>query len=116
VEDDPDVVRVLRALLRDRAEILAAKTCREAEQLLKEQDFDLLVLDIELPDGSGLKLLPLLRRPGKPPVPVVVFSAHELSHGMAQAIEAALVKSRTSNEEILQTIESLVRLPRPGVA
>ncbi|HEY6929865.1 MAG TPA: response regulator, partial [Thermoanaerobaculia bacterium] len=116
VEDDPDVVAVLATLLNDRAEVFAVGTVREAEKALREGNYDLLVLDIELPDGSGLSLLPLLHSTGRPPVPVVVFSAHELSYGVAQAIEATLVKSETSNEEILHTIESLLNLPQPGAA
>jgi CheY-like chemotaxis protein len=116
VEDDADVVAVLAALLRERADIFAVNSCREAERALREETFDLVVLDVELPDGSGLNLLPLLHRPGRLPVPVVVFSAHELSRGMAQAIEATLVKSETSNAEILRTIESVLNLPQPGIA
>lgn len=116
VEDDPDVIRVFGALLGDRAEIVTARTRHEGEQALADQTFDLLVLDIELPDGSGLSLLRHLRRPGRPPIPVVVFSAHDLSWDMAHAIEAVLVKSQTSNEEILRTIGSLLKLPEMGAA
>jgi PAS domain S-box-containing protein len=116
VEDDPDIIQLLKALLGERAEISTVTTFRQAADALREQAFDLVVLDIALPDGSGLDLLPLLHRPPKLPIPVIVFSAHELSSDMARAIEAALVKSRTSNEEILRTIESLVHLPVPGVA
>jgi PAS domain S-box-containing protein len=115
VEDDADVIQLLKVLLGERAEISTVTTCREAARALREGDFDLMVLDIALPDGSGLDLLPFLHRPPKPPIPVVVFSAHELSHDMARAIKAALVKSRTSNEEIVRTIESLVEFPVPGV-
>jgi DNA-binding response OmpR family regulator len=111
VEDDADAVTLLAALVGKRAEMVAARSCREAQRALSEAEFDLIVLDVELPDGSGLDLLPLLHR--SRPVPVLVFSAHELSLAMGSDIEAALTKSQTSNEEILRTIESLIDLAEP---
>ena len=116
VEDDPDIVTLLATLVQGRADVVSVKTCGEGKRALADGDFDLLVLDLELPDGRGLDLLPLLHRAGRRPTPVIVFSAHSLSRAMAFDIEAVLTKSQTSNEEILRTIESLVKLPRAGAA
>jgi PAS domain S-box-containing protein len=116
VEDDPDILTLLATLVQNRADVVSVKTCGEGKRALAEEDFDLLVLDLELPDGRGLDLLPLLHRAGRRPTPVIVFSAHKLSRAMAFDIEAVLTKSQTSNEEILRTIESLVKLPRAGAA
>lgn len=114
VEDDPDIVRVVAGILHDVADLTGAATLEEARQHLEQQRFDLIILDAGLPDGSGLDLLSYLNRYVTPPVPVVVFSAREVSHDMSQQVAAALVKSRHSNQELVDTIKSLIRRREPG--
>jgi PAS domain S-box-containing protein len=108
VEDDPDTLRVVAAVLGDLADVSSATGLERARQALERDTFDLIVLDVALPDGSGLDLLPALARPDRAPVPVVVFAAQEVDPGTAQRIAAALVKSRISNQDLLDTVRSLV--------
>lgn len=108
VEDDPDVTEVVSAILHEDAEITRATSLREATERLEAQRFDLVIIDIGLPDGSGLDLLPVVNR-AAPGAAVAVFSAHEIDKETAHRVDAALVKARTSNEELLDTIRRLVR-------
>ena len=66
------------------------------------EPFDLVILDINLSDGSGLDLLPLMRAGHRPAPPVILYSATEPSRELTDRVEAALVKSRHSIEELLQ--------------
>lgn len=108
VEDDLDLQQVVRVLLAGVAEVVVVTDVRSAEQALTRQRFDLVLLDVVLPDGSGMNLLPLLNRQ-TPPVPVIVFSSQELNPENLHDVAAALVKTQTSNEELLKTITALVR-------
>jgi PAS domain S-box-containing protein len=108
VEDDPDLQRVIGLLLADAAEVVAVMDFRSAEQAMARQRFDLVILDIVLPDGSGLNLLPLLNRQ-VPPVPVIVFSSQEPDPEHLHEVAEVLVKTRTSNDELLETITALVQ-------
>lgn len=107
VEDDSDVLRVVRAILFDLADVTAATRVEEARELLDHTRFDLVILDAILPDGSGIDLLPLLGRNGIQ-TPVVIFSATENDGRILNQVNASLVKSRTSNEQLLQTIAQLI--------
>lgn len=107
VEDDPDVQRVVGDILRDFAQVEVANNRADAESALEQGGFSLLILDLELPDGSGLSLLPMVGR-FQPPVPVVIFSAHEQDHVLADEVAAALVKSRTTNHELVATIRGIL--------
>ena len=107
VEDDADVCRVVATLLEQTAEVVAAASVDEARRRLTERTYDLLVLDLSLPDGSGLTLLPDLRR-RMPLVPVLVFSAHESGEEVAREVAEVLVKSRTSNDQLLAAIKALI--------
>ncbi|MCF2971670.1 PAS domain S-box protein [Synechococcus sp. Nb3U1] len=107
VEDDPDILQVVAQILQNTAELAHAHSLEEARQLLQTRQFQLVILDLYLPDGSGLELLPLLRSVST--TPVVVFSAQDIGSDILEdGIQATLVKARTSNQEFLNTIRALV--------
>ncbi|HEX4963643.1 MAG TPA: response regulator, partial [Thermoanaerobaculia bacterium] len=114
VEDDPDLQRVVAAILAGETEVEPASTLAEARQRLAHGPFDLVILDLALPDGSGLDLLPLLGGL-TPPTPVLIFSAHEVDGEVAGRAASVLIKSQTSNHELLATIRSVLasRTPAP---
>lgn len=109
VEDDPDVLRVVNLILDELADIDHALDVHSARQMLARWPYDLVILDLSLQDASGLALLPDMHQPGRPPIPVVVFSGQELSGGAARQVAAALVKTRASNQDLLHTIALLVQ-------
>ena len=108
VEDDEGVLKFVDALVGRTADCIAAKTFGEAERRLGNERFDLVILDLMLPDGVGEDLLPRLKGSGRSPTPVIVFSSKEVSRETADGIRAALVKSQTSNDELLQVIHSAI--------
>lgn len=73
---------------------------------LENNHSDLTILDISLPDGSGMELLPV--NGASPPIPVVVFSAREMGQENIQGVKSALVKSRIDNAQLLATINRLI--------
>jgi len=109
VEDDPDIFQVVTAIAGEFAEIDNAASVAEARQRLEDNHYDLAILDLSLPDGSGMKLLPLLNG-ATPPVPVLVFSASEVGREDMHEIKSVLVKSRTDNAQLLATIKRLIRI------
>jgi DNA-binding response OmpR family regulator len=110
VEDDPDIVQVVALMLGELAEVSSASTLTDAHKMLSEQQFDLVILDLILPDGTGLELLPHVNQTG-PLTSVVLFSAQEVSSANLKAagkVDAALVKARTSSKKLLSTITELI--------
>ena len=108
VEDDSDLVRVVSALLDGVATVVAATTVAEARTHIENEHFDLAVIDVDLPDGSGLDLLTQLGASGPTMTPAIVFSADQVDASVAAKVEAALVKSKTSDCELVETIKSLI--------
>ena len=108
IEDNTDVVRVVKLVLKQDAEIHQAVNLQEARQKLEAHNFDLIILDMGLPDGCGLDLLPLFNHETGSLLPVVIFSARDVNAETAQRVTTALLKSRTSNQELLDTIRSIV--------
>jgi PAS domain S-box-containing protein len=108
IEDDQDLAQVVARIVGETGNIRRADSLQAAEEWLRRERFDLIILDLILPDGSGADLLPVINSAENPP-PVLIFSAHELSRGVAHKVNAALVKSQTDNFELLATVNTLLR-------
>src|SRR3954468_11217449 len=108
VEDDPDLQRVVAAIVDGDARVEQALNLSEARERLACERFDLVILDLALPDGSGLELLPELGSLD-PPTPVLIFSAHEVDKTVAGRVASVLVKSQTSNRELSERIRSALQ-------
>lgn len=107
VEDDPHLGQVLALHLADFASSVQATSVKSATQLLRSQAFDLVILDIGLPDGSGLELLPELAL-HQPQTPVVIWSAQELSPTQRHQVDLVLAKSRIDLPALLQQLKNLL--------
>ncbi len=108
VEDDNDIADILRLALAKVADVTCAPTLHKARLLLQTQDFDLVVLDVGLPDGEGTELLPLLGSEARRSTPVILFTAAEVSQEVSALVAASLTKSRTSEEKLLDTIRDMI--------
>ena len=108
VEDDLDIQQVVAVALRDVAAVEAVGSVAAAMQRLEHSQFDLVLLDIALPDGVGTDLLPVLDRREGPPVPIVIFSAFDVPREVTRQVAASLVKSRTSTERLRATVGGLI--------
>jgi two-component system catabolic regulation response regulator CreB len=74
VEDDPTVARALAWCLRRHGDVTIAATVRDALLAYRRtSDWAALIVDVGLPDGSGLRLLEELR-PTCPELPALVIT------------------------------------------
>ncbi len=76
VDDEPIIRHSLRkALATSEVQVLTAGTVAEAWGQIEQDRPDIIVLDLQLPDGSGLDLFDRVRA-ADPRRPVVIISAH----------------------------------------
>jgi CheY-like chemotaxis protein len=78
IEDDPTNVRLMQSIMRKRPKIDCqyAMTGREGLELLGQQMFSLLILDLNLPDIGGREVLRRIRQmPQLQYLPVLILSA-----------------------------------------
>jgi CheY-like chemotaxis protein len=88
VDDHQDTRLMMAALLNDCGYgVLTAGSVAEALDLAKEINFDLYILDVRLPDGTGVELCEQLREM-RPRVPIIYYSAY----GDVSDHEAALAR------------------------
>jgi len=108
VEDDSDLSQVIEAALAGKATVVAVRTLREAEIMLRDGFFSLLLLDLALPDGNGLDLLDRLPSLNADSLPVVILSVSDVPYDVQKRVAAALVKSRVSEANIVNTVLSFL--------
>ncbi|MBX9652860.1 HAMP domain-containing protein [bacterium] len=107
VIEDNDIERdsVIELLRHDDIEIVAASSGHESLELLLQQPFDCIVLDLRLPDMSGFDLLERIHAESSlRDIPVVVFTGKDLSQD-----EQSRLKSMAKSI-ILKDVQSPERL------
>ncbi len=107
VEDDADVREIIRSLGAGLGRFDGANTLAEARELLAARHYELVILDLGLPDGSGWALLPDLQAQ-EPPPPVIVLSGQELQAEEVEKVSVVLMKSRASNDAMLEALRGLL--------
>lgn len=86
IEDDPQIAKILSLNLKYAGYATQfAHTFKDGMKDLKEEQFDLVLLDIGLPDGDGLDLCQRLRQSGDD-IPILFISAKTDEATVVQAI------------------------------
>lgn len=87
VDDEPAIRKLLRVSLATQGfEVIEAATGNDSTARLKEQKFDLVILDLGLPDISGHELLRAWRAEGNA-IPIVILSSRTDEAGIVEALE-----------------------------
>ena len=85
-EDDAALAQGLqRALMESDRQVDYCNTIRTTKQYLREKKVDLLLLDVNLPDGSGFDLLQEIRRTSD--LPVILLTANDLEMDIVNGLE-----------------------------
>ncbi|MGC9372396.1 MAG: HD domain-containing phosphohydrolase [Thermovirgaceae bacterium] len=120
IDDRKDNVLVYRAILKrvmPEAELIAAFSGAEGLKLLEEENPDIILLDLFMPEMDGLQVARRIR--STPPfdsIPIVVITAAETGTQMkVKALEAgadALLNKPVDESELLAQMRAMVRMRR----
>jgi len=88
VEDHADTLRLTERMLKIWGyDVLTARTAREAMGIAKYQPFDVLLADLQLPDGSGLEVVGMARQ-GRPRLFAIAMTGHAYPHHIQASLQA----------------------------
>ncbi|TMQ68396.1 MAG: sigma-54-dependent Fis family transcriptional regulator [Candidatus Eisenbacteria bacterium] len=109
VVDDQDSIRhfVSKALEDEGYQVQTIASVREARQALEKDMPDLALLDLKLPDGTGLELLREIKRV-QPEVAVILMTAFGELETAVEAMSAGafwFVKKPFQNEELIALVQ-----------
>lgn len=87
LEDDKDLASGIKlALADDSLEFTLFDTIREARDAVETHNFDLLIIDINLPDGSGLDFCKEIRKSSK--VAILMLTAKDTEMDIVTGLES----------------------------
>ena len=111
VDDEPQILRGLRAILRNQGfQVDVAATKAEVLDAVASRPPDLLVLDLVLPDGSGVEVCEEIRRWSA--MPIIVLSAVGDEREKVRALNAGADDYMTKpfgSEELAARLRALLR-------
>ncbi|GAC1415172.1 MAG: hypothetical protein NVSMB6_17460 [Burkholderiaceae bacterium] len=112
VDDEPRLLSSLCELLRDREYHLVTATCgREAVEQLSRIQFDLVLLDLRLPDFGGHEIMDYMRREGID-ANIIVLSGETGIDGAIGALKRGAydyLRKPYTRVELLKTVDNAVK-------
>jgi CheY-like chemotaxis protein len=118
VDDDRDMLSVLRSLCEPVGAVTAVGSAEEAWRVLTSTSCDAIVIDPSSPGSPGVELIRRLRElPAYADVPVLVFSAREFSDeeldGITLTPSHAFVKAKDREQDLLLRLKAVLAIRRP---
>ena len=112
VEDNDMIIKGLTyALQQEQFEVHVCKTAREAESLTGSVVFDIAILDISLPDGSGYDICRYLKA-DFPDTPIIFLTAKDEESDVVMGFDAGAddyIIKPFRNRELLSRINNALR-------
>lgn len=96
---------------------VAAYNCRKAEQLILSDPFDLVLLDVNLPDGNGFDLCRELKQ-ARPELPVIFLTANDLEQDVLEGFDLGAedyVTKPFHMQILLRRVEAVLRRARKSM-
>ncbi len=116
VDDHPVVRRGVRQILAEDPDLVVggeARDGQEARHLVRARDWDVVLLDLSLPDQSGLEVLKDLRKQ-YPRLPVLVLSMHSEEQFAVRALKAGAAGYLTKESAPQDLVEAIHKVVNGG--
>ena len=85
LEDDITLGNGIKMVLKE-SQVVLVHTVEDARKILKNNEFDLLILDINLPDGSGLDLMKEQKNLSDD-TPIILLTANDMEIDIVSGLE-----------------------------
>jgi excisionase family DNA binding protein len=114
VVDDEEVVRLLFKTILEEAghKVAAAGTAAKGLEAVKEEDFDLVFLDLKMPGMDGAELFRRIKQL-KPKLPVIIITGYPDSEIMARALAHGpfgVMNKPFGEADIVNAVNSFLRV------
>jgi DNA-binding response OmpR family regulator len=119
VEDDPFLIEIYQKKLKDSGfEVEVAENGEKALEILKDKNFDLMILDIVLPKIDGWKVLEEIREMKKEKndlekMKIVIWSnlgeKEDIKKGLSLGATSYLIKANFTPSEVVKEIEKILK-------
>ena len=116
IDDDATIRRLLTETLDELGHtVVTAKASSEGLELVKQQDFDLVFLDLKMPGMDGAELFGRMKEV-RPALPVIIITGYPDSEIMTRALAQgpfAVMNKPFGESEIILAVKTFLRV-KPG--
>ncbi|UCF60325.1 MAG: response regulator [Anaerolineaceae bacterium] len=121
VDDEPDTLGLIKLTLQTAGYLVQTATGgREGLRLIREEPFDVVILDIMMPDVSGFDVMRELNNDPTPPPPVIFLTARSSEEdqetGMSLGVSHYLLKPITRGSLLDAINQALGMSPEPDAS
>lgn len=121
VDDEPDTLGLIKLTLQTAGyQVQTTTGGREALRLVREEPFDVVILDIMMPDVSGFDVMRELNNDPTPPPPVIFLTARsgeeDQEIGMSLGVTHYLLKPITRGGLLDAINQALGTTPEPDAS
>ncbi len=112
IDDEKNVAELLKDILEDEGfDVEISNSLKDAKEKIKSKDFDIFLVDIWLPDGDGIELIPFIKKQS-PLSKIIMISGHanipiavkSLKEGAFDFLEKPI-----STENLLAVIDKAIK-------
>ena len=110
VEDNPANLKLVEQLIARRPDLrlLSAVTGNLGVELARANQPEVILMDINLPDISGIEALGILRKdPATAHIPVVAISANAMPHDIEKGLQAGFLRYLTKPIKVNEFMDML---------
>ena len=113
VDDEPDILELIKDILKSKYEVYTAKNVKEAVSILEKVKIDLIILDIMMPKIDGWDFLWMIRGSEKyREIPVIIVTARADAEdkliGLKEGVKDYIVKPFLPNE-LINRVEEILK-------
>lgn len=108
VEHDEDISKIVSLTLSENANVTNITTLAEAERIIDELVFDLIIIDYKFPNGTCEQLIDKIKISPNQDANLVILSAYEINPSIAEKVNMVICKTKVSNEQLLKCLEPFI--------
>ena len=116
IEDDPVDARIVKEFLKEsnagKFNITHVKLLREGEGEIAKKEFDVVILDLALPDCIGLSTFTKLRE-NSPQLPIIILTGSTMDRTSfrqcKEGAEGYYVKGHLDSDSLIKTIQDVIK-------
>ena len=110
VEDDPSLRMLCRVNLElEHYRVLEAETVDRAEQVLRREQIDVVLLDLHVGDRHGFELLPLLRKEHPKTAVCLLSGTSETDPPLMEGVDG-FIRKPFELEDLIETVRRLLSI------
>ena len=110
VDDEEDIGLMIKLMLKKKAiDADYVSRIENAHKRIANNQYDLFVLDLNLPDGSGFDLIPAIRLQSENPK-IIIISAYDGSAEKSKSIEygvASFIKKPFKKQDLYKAVDMI---------